>query len=288
MRRGWGFLVVAALGLTGCGGSAQGPVTEAAPAGVSVSVLQYRLDYAIRHIQIKVTNDGKAPITVNAARLTSNAFTGDALWTAKTPADFVVINPGDATDLPAQLGPSKCPGPAAKLTGSVQLGLEQGSTAIRTTPLTADDPFGSIDQVHGEDCRRAAALAVAQITLVDPLRTRKHGKQLDGELDVRLTPTGKAGTLTVDSIGATTLLDPPNGEAWPVNRTVSASTGPQTVTLPLHPARCDPHAIAEDKLGSVLSLNLRVDGGTEGIVAVAADQQLRRQIQDFVLAACGL
>ena len=287
MRIRWA-LVVAVLVLAGCGGPSDGPVVEPAPAGVSVSVLQYRLDYAIRHIQIKVTNGSRAPITVLAARLTSIAFTGDAVWTANNPADVVVINPGDSTDLPAQLAPSNCPGPTAPLIGRTRLDLRQsdGST-LRTTPLPVADPLGAITQVHGEDCRRAAALAIAGITVVNPLRTQKHGKRLDGQLDLRLTPSGRPGTLTVDSIGSTTLLDPPNGQFWPVNRTVSAATGPQTITLPLRPARCDPHAIAEDKLGSVLSLTLHVNGGTQGIVSVASEKQVRQQIQNFVLAACG-
>jgi hypothetical protein len=285
MRIRWAFLVVAALALTGCSDAVtEGPVTAAAPAGVSVSVLQYRLDYAIRHIQIKVTNGSHAPVSVVTARLASKAFTGQAVWAAKNAADVIVINPGDSTDLPAALGPSDCA--STGLTGTVQLDLQQGSATTRTTPLTVTDPFGSIARVHGEDCRRAAAFAIAEITVVNPLRTQKHGKRLDGQLEVRLTPTGKAGTLTVDTIDSTTLLDPPNGRFWPVGRSVSATTGPQTVTLSLRPARCDPHAIAEDKLGSVLSLSLRVGSGPAGIVTVASDQEVRQQIQNYVLAAC--
>jgi hypothetical protein len=281
---------VAGLALSGCsGGSSGGNGVQdvAAPAGVSVSVLQYRLDYAIRHMQIKVTNGSKTPITVSGVRLASKSFTADAVWMAKGASDSYLINPGDSTDFPVALAPSACPGDPATQTGTVQVNLRQSNgTTVRTTPLPARDPFGSIGQVHSEDCRRTAAFAIADIVLVNPLRTRTVGKQLVGELDLRLTPSGKPGTLELNSIGGTTLLDPPDGVAWQIHRSVSAATGPQTVTLELHPARCDPHAIAEDKLGSVLPLNLNVDGGANGIVTVPAVPDLRNQIQNFVQAAC--
>jgi hypothetical protein len=69
---------------------------------------------------------------------------------------------------------------------------------------------------------------------------------------------------------------------------VNADSGPQTVTLELRPARCDPHAIAEDKLGTVLPLTVRVDEGEPGVVTVPADRDLRNQIQKFAHQACDL
>jgi hypothetical protein len=275
------------LSLAGCnsGGPKETP-TVTAPAGLSVSVLQYRSDYAIRHIQIKVTNAGPAPVTVTAARLSSSSFTGPATWAERNAADAASIAPGEATDLPAQLASSDCTGHSAS-SGTVRLELRRADGTIeRTTALPVGDPFGTINQVHSQDCRRAAALAIANLTLLKPLRTQTRSGQLVGLLDLRLTPTGRPGTLSLDSIGPTTLLDPPGGAVWVIHRDVSARTGPRTVTLDLHPARCDPHAIAEDKLGTVLYLALRVDDGRSGLVTVAADPQLRQQIQDFVTAAC--
>lgn len=280
--------VVLTLATSGCGDSGDGKpdVTVATPTGLSVSVLQWRTDYTIRRMQLEVTNAGPSPITVTAARLTSTALTGVAAWQSRDQADETRITPGTSTDLPAALPASNCQN-AAGFVSTAQVSLRSADGQIGwTAALPVRDPFGSILRVHTEDCRRAAALGIAAMTLVKPLRTTTRNGQLIGLLELRLTPSGKPGTLTVESISSTTLLAPVTGEAWQVNRAVSAESGPQSVTLELRAARCDPHAIAEDKLGTVLPLTLRVDNGETGVVTVAADPDLRNQIQAFVHKAC--
>ena len=258
----------------------------AAPGGVSVSVLQYRSDYTNRSIEIKVTNAGDRPVLVSRAALSSTAFTGDTAWTSRDRADETSIDPGTSTDLPAVLTASACPG-REPFRSTARLDLRRADGTLgRTAALPVQDPFGSILQVHREDCRRAAALAVADLALLEPMRTERRGRALVGLLDLRMTPTGHPGTLTLESIGPTTLLSPPKGDTWTIGRQVDAASGPQTVTLELRAARCDPHAIAEDKLGTVMSLKLQVDGGESGIVTVAADPRLRQQLQTFVHDAC--
>ncbi|HST80518.1 MAG TPA: hypothetical protein VLL08_02130 [Kineosporiaceae bacterium] len=291
MRLGLFVTATTLLGLsvTGCGGSAadNGPKDVGTPPGLSVSVLQYRSDYTIRRMQIKVTNASSAPVTVTAARLSSTAFSGGAAWLSRNQADETTIRPGTSTDLPAALPPSACATSPSGFRSAVRLDLRSadGSSA-RTAGLPVGDPYKSITRVHTEDCRREAALKIADLELVDPLRTTTRGGRLIGLLDLRLTPSGKPGTLTVESISSTTLLGPPTGAAWQIDRTVSAASGPQTVTLELRAARCDPHAIAEDKLGTVLPVTLHVDDGESGVVTVPADPDLRKQIQDFVHAVC--
>lgn len=286
-----GLLMLAvSLFSSGCGGpsgssGSSGPEAIKTPPGVSVSVLQYRSDYTIRRIQIKVTNGGRVPVTVTAARLDSGAVGGEAAWLSRDRADETTIAPGSSTDLPAALPDTDCTA-AAPFASTVRLDLRlQAGTVGRTPALPVGDPFGSITQVHADDCRKASALVVTGLAL-GPLRTQTRRGVLTGLLDLRLIPSGRPGTVTVQSIGSTTLLGPPTGDTWPVHRTVSAATGPQTVTLPLRPARCDPHAIAEDKLGTVLPLTLLVNGGKSGVVSLPADPDLRVQLQRFVQAAC--
>lgn len=272
--------------LLGCGEASGSPTPG--PAGVTVSVLQYRSDYTIRRMQLQVSNAGPAPVTVTTARLNSTAFSAEAAWRSRDRADETTIAPGTSTDLPAPLPPSSCGGRSSDhFQTTARLDFRQADGSItRTAAQPVRDPFGSITRVHTEDCRRAAALDIADLALVNPLRrTTRHGRPV-GLLDLRLAPSGRPGTLTVQSIGSTTLLGPPKGQSWLVNRTVRAGSEPQTVTLELRAARCDPHAIAEDKLGTVLPLTLRVDGGESGVVTVPADPQLRIQIQRFVRDAC--
>jgi hypothetical protein len=279
----------AILGLlaSGCGGSGKpGPkTTQVAATGLTVSVLQWRTDYTVRRAQIEVSNGSSAPVKVTAARLTSTAFAGTATWQSRNQADETTIGPGVATDLPAPLPPTNCQATGTFRT-TVQLSLRTGNGIAHTAELPVQDKFGTVAGVHADDCRRQAALDIAALTLVDPLRRiTRHGRPV-GLLDLRVTPSGKPGTLSLESIGSTTLLGPPTGAQWTLNRTVSATSGPSTVTLELRAARCDPHAIAEDKLGTVMPLTLHVNQGPSGVVTLPADPDLRIQIQRFVRDAC--
>ncbi|MFD8237495.1 hypothetical protein ACFV20_37220, partial [Streptomyces sp. NPDC059696] len=59
----------------------------------------------------------------------------------------------------------------------------------------------------------------------------------------------------------------------------------QVVPLRIRPARCDPHAVAEDKVGTLLPLKVTV-GKRNGLLKVAAPTELKGRIYDFVTAAC--
>lgn len=281
-----GVVVILALVLAGCSGSpgssgSGAPAEVAVPAGVTMSVLQYRSDQALRRVQITVHNDGTAPVTVARATLTAAGFVGDAAWTSRGGTDDATIRPGEAVDLPAAL-PARvtCPG-SRPVTATARLQLRGSGATTRPAPVT--DAYGALTTVHEQDCLEQAAARVARLELVEPLRT--EGRRTF--LDLRLTPTGRPGTVTVESVRSTTLLDPPDGDAWRLG-TVVGPGGPVTASLELQPARCDPHAIAEDKLGTVFTLTLHVDRGASGVVDLPAGTKLRGEIQNWVLAACGL
>jgi hypothetical protein len=276
----------------GCSNESTGPEEVALPAGVSVGVLQYRSDHTVRQIQITVTNAGTAPIRVAAARLDATGYSGQATWQSKNEADDATIGPGEAIDLPAPLRPVDCTPPASTPApgppGTARLDLrEPDGTVKRTRPIPVTDTYGALAGVHDQDCRKTAALAIVDVRLLEPLTTIRKGDELTGYLDIKLTPTGKPGSVTIESIRSTTLLDPPRGDLWPIDKTVSASSGPQTVRLTLHPARCDLHAIAEDTLGTVMSVTMHVNDQPSGVVDFPSSATMRGEIQNYVIAACG-
>jgi hypothetical protein len=96
--------------------------------------------------------------------------------------------------------------------------------------------------------------------------------------------------MTIDRIEGTTLLGEDQDMPWPRSVAVSAGgqrPGQDTVLgLHIRPARCDPHAVAEDKVGTLLPLRVRV-GGREGVLKIGAGGLLRGRIYDFVTSACG-
>ena len=61
----------------------------------------------------------------------------------------------------------------------------------------------------------------------------------------------------------------------------------RVVDLRIRPSRCDPHGIAEDKIGTVLPLAVDVDG-VAGTYGFAVDEATKRSLFGFVNQACGL
>ena len=107
-----------------------------------------------------------------------------------------------------------------------------------------------------------------------------------------ISMVGNEGVVTVDAISSTTLLNPARPDGIGVNRLelgveVSAA-GPPEIRVPIVPNRCDPHALAEDKIGTRMPLYLTLSDGTSGRLVLAASDELRAQMYAFYSAYCGL
>ena len=112
------------------------------------------------------------------------------------------------------------------------------------------------------------------------------------ELLISVEPTGEPGTVTVDTISSTTLLNPagPDGIGVPqldLGIAVSAD-GPAEIRVPIVPNRCDPHALAEDKIGTRMPLHVTLPDGTSGRLVLSASDELRAQMYAFFSSFCGL
>jgi hypothetical protein len=150
--------------------------------------------------------------------------------------------------------------------------------------VAADDPHGVLARIHADGCFAARVASDASLSLDDALAPGPEpGVAI---LTVRAgAPPGPppAASPILTSVSGTTLLDEDHGQPWP--RGVVLSPGTE-VRLAVRPARCDPHAVAEDKVGTVLPLTLAASGQT-GVVKLAAPPGLRAAIYAFVAAACG-
>ncbi|MCB5274813.1 hypothetical protein BJG92_02350 [Arthrobacter sp. SO5] len=160
------------------------------------------------------------------------------------------------------------------------------------TSVPATDPYGVLSRNNAEMCLAQAAAAVTGIRLAPELEVSADTKTAVVRLMItpRSTPgavnPGSAGTLTIDRIDGTTLLEEVQAVPWPRSVTVSAGGPNQELRLGIRPARCDPHAVAEDKVGTLLPLRVHA-GGREGVLKIDAGPVLRGHIYDFVTAACG-
>ena len=290
------------------GGTASGTAQrEAQPAfPVTAEINQLRDNYSKQIVSIELTNTSDTVLTVRAARLHSALFSAGISWQA-SPAGLQ-LPPGQTKSLPAQLPAPVCEAAGrdeAAPTVALQLVLPQrpgpesaspGSGSPESGPpesgpeetLPASDPFGVLTRNNAEMCLAQAADAVAGFRLDPGLEVAADGRTAVVRLLVtprEARPGADAGSLTLVSIDGTTLLAEAASVPWPRNVPVLTGSASQEVRLGIRPARCDPHAVAEDKVGTLLPLRVTV-AGRDGILKVDAGPLLRGRIYDFVTAAC--
>ena len=282
------------LALVGCTAAAPDTPPTLPPDGVSVEIFQNRPDYAVRVLEIGVTNAGDTDLDLVSASFESAYFTGSADWD-----EPLTIRAGSTTDLRVPLGEAVCEGNRDG-TGRVTLVWRPGDTPARGKPAGAADPAstrtatlapsdtkGTIERITGEDCLAAAVESVVAITEPGVLRIEGVGAASVAWLDLTLTPTGADGSVTVERVSATVLLASASGLDWPVGVTLNAASAPQTVSLGLRPTRCDPHAVAEDKRGTVFPVVVATSSGPAGAYNFPVGDALRGQIYSWIAEHCG-
>lgn len=280
-------------------GSGSPPATAGAGVGaaaLTAEISQFRDNYSKQIIEIQLTNTTDNAVTVLAAELKSPLFTAGINWTPA--AAGTELPPRQTKSLPAQLPAASCTGqapqsgPTAAQPAVVEVRL--ASPAVTTgNPVTAAaaDPFGVLARNNAELCTAQAAAAVADIRLSSELGLAPGGRT--AVLRLVITPRNQAGgvdaaggMLTINSIGGTTLLEEDPSAPWPGGVRVDAAGPGRELRLGIRPARCDPHAVAEDKVGTLLPVRVTV-AGREGELKIDAGAQLRGRIYDFVTSACG-
>ena len=263
-------VAAAAIALAGCSSPAATTRPTSLP-GVSIRVVQYRSDIPVRRVQLEVVNDSAHIVVVAAASLRGSGWSPALHWSDDDPAE---VRAGTTVDLPAELTTASCD---ARPALSARLRLSDGTT--RT--VRAVDSHGTLARLHGQACFAQAAASTATLAFQG---FRPRGRTAEVLLDVRGGPDVAQG-LTVERVLPTTLLSPRSGdETWPVGRRLTTSG---TVRLQAVPTRCDLHAVAEDKIGSVLTVQVRLADGRTGTVDAVAPKSVKDRILAWVVRACG-
>ncbi len=296
--------VTAALALTascsagssGTGTPSATPTPTAAPAAsaatITAEINQLRDDYSRQIIAVQLTNNTAGPLTVLSASLTSPLFSGTMEWPA--PPGGIELPPRQTKILQAQLPAPECgiqTSPANEGT-AVSLRLAEGNGQEPAPTVPATDPYRVMERNNSEMCLAQAAAAVADIRLAPDIEVSAdaQGAVLTLAITPRSTPgavnPGSTGSLTINWIDGTPLLEEDPGAPWPHSVSVRAGGSLQQFRLGIRPARCDPHAIADDKVGTLLPLRVSA-GGRDGILKIDAGAVLRGRIYEFITAACG-
>lgn len=272
--------------------SATASATPIPTGPVTAEISQFRDNYSKQIIEIQLTNTTGHALTVLGAELTSPLFAAPIIWSARTGG--IELPPGQPKSLPAPLpapdcgspaGPGATSGAAGDARVSLRLATPEGAVPVPAM-APATDPFGVLARNNSELCLAREASAVATITLDPELEVGADGRTAVVRLLLQPRAAAGAGELVIDRIEETTLLAEASQAPWPRSVTVRAGGAPAQVRLGIRPSRCDPHAVAEDKVGTLLPLQVRV-AGREGIVKIDAGSQLRARIYDFVTKACG-
>jgi hypothetical protein len=265
---------VAMTGLTGCAPAAS------AFDEVTVVVYQPRTDIAQGRLAIQVHNGGSQPLEVVGARLSSPDFVADSVW----PNDSATVPAGRALDLRAPLPEVRCDAETAPV-ATIELST---GTATDVAELAVDDPFELLPRLHREACLGAEIAAIATLTPLEVIQPTGHAPAV---LVIGVEPTGAAGSVTLESVTGTTLLKPAvDGQATDQVElgVVIDADGPSEVRIPFVPNRCDPHALLEDKIGTIIPLYVTTATARNSRWMLPVSDDQRGEFYAFFAAYCGL
>ncbi len=273
--------LLAAAALSGCSAAAQTPVV------LKVAVFQLRSDYAVRGAQIEITNPSGVDLQVTSATFGSNWFA----TTVSSPSAPTRLSALSTIDFRVALAAPLCAASKAAPVVHVKYTSPDGSRGEAT--VTPTIPFDSISLVHAQDCSRAEFEKVATISVAPTLRFAPAeaggtgvGSSRAALVDVTFTPTGEAGSVTLQSTEDTTLLAQREGTIRTIGLTLTATSAPTTVTLDYVPASCLAHRVAEDKIGTLIPM--RVDAGPyhDALFLAPVPASLKGALLDWVGVYC--
>ena len=292
MRRAVGTAVAAvALLAAGCASDADPSASSPTPAAPSQTALpdtltayvdQSRVARVGRSVFVRLVNEAEATVTVTRAEISSDRF-GEVLWTAE-PGGKEIVNEGDLEfELPA----------ATCGTGSdadVRLTYRVGDGPELVSDTLATDRYGAIALFLDRDCAEQAMGEAAEV-VVGEHRVVGEGRELFFELPVTLTATGERSDVSFDGFEGTVLFRtvPPTplfGEYAGLALEAGVS---EDVVLRLAPTRCDPHALAEDKVGTLVGVNVSGPGLPPGAAYyLPISDDARADLRGFFATYCGL
>jgi hypothetical protein len=271
-------LATASLAVVACSGP---PAAPALPDGLAVAIQQGRLDVVGGRLVVRFENTGEAPVTIDGFTVETPTL-GPGLERTKPfelmPDDAIAIR----LDLPASICDAE-PGPVVvDLTFATTAGHGEGR-------LTADDPFDTVARVNAADCLGESVVEVAAIRMPAHVRSTGTGAERRAFIDVGIEPAASGdASMRIERVYGTTLLNAEDGIDWTLGTDVAAGDAPFTISLPVWPARCDAHAIADDKRGTILPFEIATSDGRSGRLDVPASDGLKAELYAYYGERCGL
>ncbi|AWB94961.1 hypothetical protein DCE93_04210 [Agromyces badenianii] len=276
-------LAATAFGLAAC--TAQ--PSASLPDGLSVRVQQGRLDIEAQRLVVRLENDGDEPVTVERLEVVAPTLTPGMV--RDEPFE---VAPGNALQIRLPLSASECGTDAGSETPAPEatILLQVATTSGRaSSELIADDPHGTLARIANSECLAESVDRVAALQMPEHLRSTGSGIARRAFIDVDIVPEASGdGSFTIDRVYGTTLLNAEDGVDWPLGTQVAAGGDPVTISLPVRPARCDAHAIADDKRGTILPFEIRTSDGREGRLDRSSGDTLKAELYAYYGERCAL
>jgi hypothetical protein len=273
-------------------------ITPPAPASVtelevSSEVYRTRIDVARNSIQLVVRNESGRPLELLSARLNSPWLLDEL-----TRDRAVTVPPRSQRDLPMTLSAPRCPedgevrGPIEPPEAVLVIPLSDGFSDELRMPTT--DRNGQWSEWITAAC---FADRVGRFVELSVRSVRGDAQTISLELVARPTrPTAVDGSFPViqlDAVAGTVLLGTVDSGGLPVasiplDIQISAHPSPAldiVRTLRFRPNRCDAHALADDKQGTLFRVTVTV-AGHQSVVTVAADPPTKDAIYSEIARVC--
>ncbi len=284
-RAAAGAMVAAVLVLSGCAGppAASPDPAPTLPEGVTVELAQLRADVAPRQAQVRVVNGSDTAITVSRVRVEDPRFDGPA---TRVIADRTsTIAAGGVVDIRVQLPAVDCTAPDD---GEAEVVLEiVGESSSAEVTASAPDALGFLAPLHARECLQDRMADAATVAFTG-FRPSAPGEP--AALELTVTPSG-GGEATIVGLERTNLLEFAGSSAQEelhrLDLDVSATDAePVVVQIPLVPFRCDPHAVLEDKRGTIFDVRVEHEGESGEFTLFVGDE-MRGRILTWVGDWCG-
>lgn len=254
-----------------------------------MSIKQGRLDVVGHRLVVRFENDAGHEVTVDGFVVKTPTL-DDGLIRTKP----FEVGAGSAIDIRLDLPASRCdaePGPVEVTLDWRTTAEDDASADSDSVPgtLTADDPFDTVARVNAADCLAESVADVATIVMPEHLRSTGAGPDRRAFIDVVVEPVASGdATMRIERIYGTTLLNAEDGIDWTLGIDVAAGDAPTTLSLPVRPARCDAHAIADDKRGTILPFEITAGDGRAGRLDVPSSDGLKAELYAYYGERCGL
>ena len=296
MWRAGALAVLAALMVTGCGGSTPAAKPEPSPSISTLTALpmpdmgpppgklvadlrQASRDAALDRFQVWIGNGLRREIDPTSIRYI------DPRFQAPIPGQRLRPNPPDAVRgyplaLPAR--PRCDVHPSSEAPGTVTMAFDG-----RRVRISVEDEADVVARYVASRCLELAVTRIARLSFSDRVRVDGSGEDSTGTLVMVARPTGRPGAFTVETVGGTPVLTAKGSGVWRPQARLRGDGPVQRIELPVVPNRCDGHAFLEAGSATAFIVHLRLGDRSGDLVVRMSDEGAANAIR-FARDSCGL